>query len=79
MERTAVDPIQGLADWNIIFKEIKETGIENNIFSTDLGQRKNIRPVEGTALIVEKLVQAGFSSTDLALLLRENPKRMLNI
>lgn len=79
LERCIVDIIQGLTTWEAVIAEIRATGIENNIISTDLGQFKNMTPVAGMELAYDKLVEYGFTENEIQLLISENPKRMLNI
>ncbi|AXL21008.1 DUF6282 family protein [Megasphaera stantonii] len=77
LERCVVDLVQGLADWKIILKEIRETGVENNIFSTDLGQFTNIAPTKGLELAHDILLENHFNTQEISKLICENPRELL--
>ena len=46
-------------------KGIWETGVENNIFSTDLGQFTNIAPTEGLELVYDTLLENHFNAKEI--------------
>lgn len=77
LERCVVDLVQGLADWDVVLKEIRETGIENNIFSTDLGQFSNISPTEGLELVYDMLLKNHFNTKEISKLICEKPRELL--
>lgn len=79
LERCIVDIAQNIVDWPTVIYEIRKTGIKNNIISTDLGQAKNITPVEGLKLAVTKLKEYDFSNDEIKSLISDTPKKLLNI
>lgn len=79
LERCIVDIVQNLVDWPTVTDEIRKTGVKNNIISTDLGQAKNITPIEGLKLAVTKLKEFDFSNDEIKSLISDTPKKMLNI
>ena len=79
IERCVVSPIAGRTTWEQWAADIQETGIENNIIATDLGQRKNPAPVEGLNLAVENLLRFGISEADLFKMMSETPSSLLGL
>ncbi|MGQ9718380.1 MAG: DUF6282 family protein [Nitrososphaerales archaeon] len=62
-----------------ITKSIRETGVKNNVLTSDLGQVQNLDPVEGFRFYLEKLRQRGFSEEDLETMSKTNPAKLLGL
>ena len=57
--------------------QIREVGASNVILSTDLGQTGNIKPVAGIKEFAQKLFQCGIEADQVELMLKHNPRRLL--
>jgi Family of unknown function (DUF6282) len=53
------------APWEVVFANIRSTGVEHCILSTDLGQSTNPPVAEGFAMFAQKLLEAGFSIAEI--------------
>jgi hypothetical protein len=53
------------APWEAVFANIRRTGVERTMLSTDLGQKTNPPVAEGFAMFAQKLLDAGFSSAEV--------------
>ena len=49
------------ASWDDLFANVRKTGVERTMLSTDLGQTINPPVAEGFALYAQKFLDAGFS------------------
>ncbi|RKY01031.1 MAG: hypothetical protein DRP55_04895, partial [Spirochaetes bacterium] len=80
-ERTfyPITKIGGSLDPLVIIKNIKEVGVKNTILSTDLGQIDNPDPIEGFKEFIEILLNNGITIDEIEIMIKENPKRLLNI
>ena len=56
---------------------IKEAGPEKCIISTDLGQTHNPPPVEGLRYYICSLLEKGLSSSDIEVMVKKNPEKLL--
>ena len=61
-----------------IEQAIAETGVENTVLSTDLGQPDTPPPVEGLRLYAERLCSSGFSVDDVRRMMQANPECLLS-
>jgi uncharacterized protein DUF6282 len=64
--------------WEHTFANIRKTGIERTVISTDLGQTINPPVAEGFAMFAQKLLDAGFSATDVRTMAVTNPARLVD-
>ena len=55
----------GKSSWEGMFEATRKTGVERTILSTDLGQTINPPVAEGFALFAQKMLDAGFSVSDI--------------
>lgn len=55
----------GKADWSAVFENIRRTGPERCLLSTDLGQTVNPEVSTGFAMFAQNLMDAGFASADI--------------
>ncbi|MBI4640605.1 MAG: hypothetical protein HY731_07920 [Candidatus Tectomicrobia bacterium] len=62
-----------------MFEVMKAVGPERGIMSTDLGQAHNMPPVEGIRMFIATLLRLGMSERDIALMVKENPARLLGL
>ncbi len=65
------------APWETAFANIRKSGVQNTVISTDLGQTINPPVAEGFAMFVQKLLDAGFSADDIRTMAVTNPTRLV--
>ena len=65
------------APWETAFANIRKTGVQRTLISTDLGQTINPPVAEGFAMFVQRLLDAGFSAEDIRTMAVSNPTRLL--
>ena len=53
------------ASWETVFANIRQTGIERTMLSTDLGQATNPPVAEGFAMFAQKLIDAQFTAAEI--------------
>jgi hypothetical protein len=53
------------APWEAVFANIRRTGIERTMLSTDLGQKTNPPVAEGFAMFAQRLLDAGFTVSEI--------------
>jgi hypothetical protein len=58
---------------------IKRLGAHHFILTSDLGQSGNALPCDGIKVFIELLLSEGISSEDIAIMIRENPSKLLGI
>ena len=56
------------APWEAVFANIRRTGIERSMLSTDLGQKTNPPVAEGFAMFAARLLDAGFTTAEVNLM-----------
>lgn len=67
----------GFVPFETIERAIMDTGVENTVLSTDLGQPDTPPPVEGLRQYAERLCSSGFSVDDVRRMMQSNPSRLL--
>jgi len=67
----------GKATWEQTFANIRRTGVERTIISTDLGQTINPPVAEGFAAFAQRLLDAGFSIADVRQMAVQNPSALV--
>jgi hypothetical protein len=65
------------ASWKDLFDNVRKTGIERTMLSTDLGQTINPPVAEGFAMYAQKFLDAGFSAEEIRQMAVTIPKRLL--
>jgi hypothetical protein len=60
-----------------ICEQIRFTGVENVILTSDFGQTANRPAVEGFCHYLEKMLGMGFSAEELRVMVRDNPCKLL--
>jgi len=68
----------GFVPFETIERAITDTGVENTVLSTDLGQPDTPPPVEGLRQYAERLCSTGFSVDDVRRMMQSNPARLLS-
>ena len=65
------------AAWETAFANIRKSGVQRTVISTDLGQTINPPVADGFAMFAQKLLDAGFSSSDVRTMAVTNPTRLV--
>jgi Family of unknown function (DUF6282) len=65
LERCFTTPHTGKVTWERWIENIRATGPENSVLSTDLGQVFNPPVEDGMALMVDRLLEAGFTEEEV--------------
>jgi hypothetical protein len=65
------------ATWEQTFANIRKTGVERTIISTDLGQTVNPPVAEGFGTFAQRLLDDGFSNEDVRRMAVVNPTRLI--
>ena len=65
LERCFTTPHTGKVTWERWIENIRATGPENSVLSTDLGQVFNPPVEDGMALMVDRLLDAGFKDEEV--------------
>ena len=78
-ERTCYCALQSDRNFRDIVDNIRKTGVEANIISSDLGQSQNPKPVDGFSEFLQKLLAAGFNEYELGVMTKLNPLKLLNL
>ncbi len=76
LERCFVTYHSGKYDWMQMFENIRQSGLENSFFASDLGQPKNPPVEDGLGLMADKAFEAGFSDDEVHQLAVMNPERL---
>jgi hypothetical protein len=66
-------------DWAGLAAVIRAVGIDRTVLVTDLGRTDAVDPVTGMQEMLEELGKQGFSRTELDLMTRQTPARLLNL
>jgi len=77
VEHCYTTPATGKVMWDIAIEQIRAIGVERVVLTTDLGQTTGVFPDEGLALYGEKLLENGFSETDIRTMIVENPATLI--
>lgn len=65
------------APWEAVFANIRATGVERTMLSTDLGQKTNPPVAEGFAMFAQQLLDAGFTAAEIKLMAATIPARLV--
>ncbi|HEY2656963.1 MAG TPA: DUF6282 family protein [Solirubrobacteraceae bacterium] len=79
LERCFTTPHTGKVSWELFTGNIRATGPENTVLSTDLGQVFNPPVEDGMALMVDRLLAAGFSDEEIHLMAVVNTRRVAGV
>ncbi|HTX45096.1 MAG TPA: DUF6282 family protein [Solirubrobacteraceae bacterium] len=76
LERCFTTPHTGKMEWDRWIENIRATGAENSVLSTDLGQVFNPAVEDGMGLMVDRLLEAGFSDQEVHVMAVVNTRRV---
>jgi hypothetical protein len=76
LERCFTTPHTGKVEWERWLENIRATGPEHSILSTDLGQVFNPPVEDGMALMVDRLLAAGFDEEEVHVMAVVNTRRV---
>ena len=79
LERCFTTPYTGKTQWETVFTNIRQSGPEHSFVSTDLGQPDNPAVENGFSLMADRLLDAGFSESEVHTMCVENTRRILGI
>ena len=65
------------ATWETLFDNVRQTGVEHCLLSTDLGQKTNPPVAEGFAMFAHKFLDAGFSNDEIRRMAVTNAENLL--
>jgi len=67
------------ASWDVLFRNIRHTGVDRTILSTDLGQTINPPVAEGFAMYAQRFLDAGFTVEEIQHMVAVLPAQLLEI
>ncbi len=76
LERCFTTPHTGKIGWDQWLENIRACGTENSVLSTDLGQVFNPPVIDGLALMVDRLLEDGFSEQEVHQMAVVNTRRV---
>jgi hypothetical protein len=76
LERCMTTPFTGKIAWEEWIAHIRETGPEHSVLSTDLGQVFNPPVQDGMAIMVDRLLDAGFNDEEVQVMALANTRRV---
>ena len=76
LERCMTTPHTGKIAWEEWIAHIRETGPEHSVLSTDLGQVLNPPVRDGMAIMVDRLLEAGFNDEEVQVMAVANTRRV---
>jgi hypothetical protein len=69
----------GKCTWDTMLENIRATGVEQTIISTDLGQLQNPPVAAGLAAFAQRLLDAGWSDDEVRTMAVTNPVELLGL
>jgi hypothetical protein len=79
LERCFTTPHTGKIEWERWIANIREAGPEHSVLSTDLGQVFNPPVEDGMALMVDRLLAAGFDEQEVHVMAVVNSRRVAGV
>jgi Family of unknown function (DUF6282) len=79
LERCFTTPHTGKVSWEDWLEHIREVGPEHSVLSTDLGQIQNPPVEDGLALLVDRLLAAGFDEEEVVTMGVANTRRVAGV
>jgi hypothetical protein len=79
LERCFTTPHTGKVSWELFTGNIRATGPENTVLSTDLGQVFNPPVEDGMALMIDQLLAAGFDDEEIHTMAVSNTRRVAGV
>jgi hypothetical protein len=77
IEHCYTTPATGKVSWDTVIEQIREIGARHIVLTTDLGNTAGVFPDEGLALFGEKLLEKGFSETEIRTMIVNNPASLI--
>src|SRR5579875_2793028 len=77
LERCFTTPYTGKVEWQQLIDNVRATGPQHSVLSSDLGQPFNPPVEDGLALMAEHLLSAGFTSSEIATMAVRNSRRLM--
>lgn len=77
MEHCYTTPATDKVAWDGVFEQIRGIGAEHIVLTTDLGQTTAVFPDEGLALFGSRLLENGFSESDIRTMIIKNPVSLI--
>jgi hypothetical protein len=68
----------GKSSWEGMFEATRKVGVHRTILSTDLGKTINPPVAEGFAMFAQKMLDAGFSASDIRQMAATNPASLVD-
>ena len=79
LERCFTTPHTGKTTWEYVFEAIRATGVEHTVLATDLGQVGNPPVEDGLGIMVDRLLEAGFTDEEVHVMAVENTRRVAGL
>lgn len=79
LERCFTTPHTGKIAWEVFTANVRATGPQNTVLSTDLGQVFNPAVEDGMALMVDRFLDAGFSDQEIHTMAVVNTRRVAGV
>ncbi|HEX4011789.1 MAG TPA: DUF6282 family protein [Solirubrobacteraceae bacterium] len=79
LERCMTTPHTGKIAWEEWIEHIRASGPENSVLSTDLGQVFNPPVEDGMAIMVDRLLAAGFTDEEVQVMAVANTRRVAGV
>jgi len=76
LERCFTTPYTGKYDWDRMVANIRDTGVEHSIITTDLGQPHNPPVEDGLALMADALRSAAFTESEIHTMIVSNSRAL---
>jgi hypothetical protein len=76
LERCFATAYTGRVNWDTMLENIRATGPENSLLSSDLGQPSNPPVEDGLALFADRLLAAGFTPDEVRVMAVTNTRRL---
>jgi hypothetical protein len=79
LERCYTTPYSGKISWDEMFHAIRTVGPDSSVIASDLGQPNSPWPDEGLLDFVERLLEAGFTETEVSRMVAGNPASLVEV
>jgi len=79
LERCFTTPYTGKVPWELVFESCRTTGVERNVWSTDLGQTFNPPVEDGLAIMADRFLAAGFTDEEVRTMAVQNTRRLAGV
>ena len=76
LERCYTTPFTGKYPWPRMVENIRATGLDRTLFTSDLGQPGNPPVEDGLALLADALLEAGFAADEVRHAIVDNSRRL---